>query len=69
MSEHDRELLCPECPSCGAPMRLSVVASQPTGLERRTFECRPCGQTESYLFEVATLPGKPKPIPTMWPSS
>jgi hypothetical protein len=59
----------PECPSCGAPMRLSLIASEPNGLERRTFECRLCGQTESFVFEVASLRREPKPIPTMWPLS
>jgi hypothetical protein len=69
MSDHDLELLRPECPSCGAPMRLSLVAAHERELERRTFECRPCGRTECYEFELATLRGRPKPIPTMWPPS
>jgi hypothetical protein len=67
MPDHDLDLLCPECPSCGASMRLSLITSQPNGLERRTFECRPCGQTQSYVFETATVRAEPKPVPTMWP--
>ena len=66
MSDYDIALR-PECPSCGASMRLSPVVSEPNGLERRTFQCRPCGQTESFVFEVATLHRESKPIPTMWP--
>ena len=63
----DLDLLCPECPLCGAPMRLNVIAPQPDGLERRTFACRPCGHTESYLFDATMLRQKAKPTPTMWP--
>ena len=69
MPGRDLDLLRPECPTCGAPMRLSLITSQPIGLERRTFECRPCGRSEAYVFEAVTLRGEPKPIPTMWPPS
>lgn len=43
----------PECPACGAPMMLSHILPERSGVVRRTFECHSCGKAESCLFEVA----------------
>jgi hypothetical protein len=54
----------PESPVCGAPMVLSHIALEGSGVERRTFECRSCGKAESYLVELDLF--RRRPTPTMW---
>jgi hypothetical protein len=48
------DAMLPECAGCRRPMMLSrieLVAGR-TGIERRTFECRWCPRTESYVCEL-----------------
>jgi hypothetical protein len=54
----DPELLTasrPRCPKCQMRMLTVDVSPGPEGFERRTFECRRCGQTDSQMIACDPL--------------
>jgi hypothetical protein len=53
--QHD--YICrPECPSCGAPMRLARSIPKIGGLpELQTFDCRACGVAITEAHEPKVL--------------
>jgi len=45
----------PRCPVCQQTrMLLAKLEAGPSGLERRTFECRKCGRLETAIASVAS---------------
>jgi hypothetical protein len=41
----------PGCPRCGLRMTLIGISCGPAARDYRTFECEPCGQTETVIAD------------------
>jgi predicted RNA-binding Zn-ribbon protein involved in translation (DUF1610 family) len=45
----------PQCPKCGGQMILTRIEPEQPGSDRRTFECRDCGRSESRVVQFRAL--------------
>jgi DNA-directed RNA polymerase subunit M/transcription elongation factor TFIIS len=60
----------PRCPHCGGQMMLTRIEPDAPGHDRRTFECKDCGHSESktvafrelYEHEMQIVKGQPHPL-------
>jgi hypothetical protein len=58
MAKPDPELLPtsrPRCPNCQMRMMTVDVSPGPEGFERRTFECRRCGEKDARMMACDPL--------------
>jgi len=44
----------PMCSTCGTPMVLILIAPDKPGFDQRTFECRQCEISESFVIAVSS---------------
>lgn len=59
------------CLNCNGPMKLALIEPANPRFELRTYECIPCGTTESFLMAIRkpathVAAGRTEPSPIEW---